>query len=223
MLRNVIKESEQKSEQLSASDVMRSRLDWVLVIILAATSLFAAWAGYEASRWSGLQNTASNEAATLQADANLEVTKGYLVVSADMANLNSWVEAYAVENQEMMAFFQGRFTPEFDAAFQTWLALNPRTNPDAPASPMTMAEYVNPHLVRSEDLSDEADRARDKSNKASERSDAYVFNTLIFASVLFFAGFASRIRDVRAQFVIEALATLIMLFGFYQIVTIPIA
>lgn len=223
MLRDAIRESREKAETASASETLRNRLDWVLVIILAATSLLAAWSGFEASRWSGKQTAASNRAATLQADANLEVTKGYLVAASDMANLNSWVEAYAVNNQEVMAFFEKRFTPEFQTAFQAWLALDPRSNPDAPASPLEMEEYVDSHLVHAEELSDEAERNRMEANKANERSDAHVLNTVIFASVLFFAGFASRIRDVRAQFVIEVLAALTLLIGLYQIITIPTA
>lgn len=223
VLKNVVGKPEEKTDTASRTETLRSRLDWVLVIILAVTSLLASWSGYEATRWSGKKTTASNQAATIQGDANLEVTKGYLVASADMANLNSWVEAYAVNNQEMMSFFRRRLTPEFDVAFQAWLALDPRSNPDAPASPMDMEEYVNPHLVHAEALSDEADHYRYEANKANERADAHVLNTVIFASVLFFAGFASRIRDVRAQFTIEVLATLILLFGLYQIIMTPTA
>ena len=49
----------------------------------------------------------------------------------------------------------------------------------------------------------ESHAAFDRGDKANERSDAHVLNTVILTSVPFFAGFASRIRAVKGQFVIE--------------------
>ena len=112
----------------------------MLVIILAVTSLFAAWSGYEAARWSGIQSAEYSWASASQSEANLETSKGYLEALEDESNFSGWASAYISGNDELATFFQQRFSPEFETAFIAWLATSPRTNPDAPASPIKMPE-----------------------------------------------------------------------------------
>ena len=212
------------TEEFDASEKqLRSRLDWVLVIILAVTSLFAAWSGYEAARWSGIQSAEYSRASASQSEANLQTSKGYLAALEDESNFSGWANAYISDNDELARFFQQRFSPEFEAAFIAWIATSPRTNPDAPGSPMKMPEYVNPSIERAESLTMESHAAFERGDEANERSDAHVLNTVIFASVLFFAGFASRICAVKGQLVIEVIAIAVLLIGLYQILMIPVA
>jgi hypothetical protein len=201
----------------------RSRLDWVLVIILAVTSLCAAWSGYEAARWSGIQSAEYHRATASQSEANLETSRGYLAALGDESHFSGWADAYISGNDELATFFQQRFSPEYETAFNAWIATSPRTNLDAPASPMQMPEYVNPAIDHAESLTVESQAAFDPGDQVNERSDAHVLNTVIFASVLFFAGFASRIRAVKGQFVIEVTAIVVLLIGLYQILMIPVA
>ena len=88
---------------------------------------------------------------------------------------------------------------------------------------MKMPEYLNPSIEHSESLTMESHAAFERGDRANERSDAHLLNTVIFASVLFFAGFASRIRAVKGQLVIEVIAIVVLLIGLYQILMIPVA
>jgi hypothetical protein len=217
------RDGDSTSEIDASEKALRSRLDWVLVAILAVTSLCAAWSGYEAARWSGIQSSEYSRASANQSEANLETSRGYLAALEDESHFSGWANAYISGNDELATFFQQRFSPEYETAFNAWIATSPRTNPDAPASPMQMPEYVNPAIDHAEALTEESHAAFERGDQANERSDAHVLNTVIFASVLFFAGFASRIRAVKGQFVIEVIAIVVLLIGLYQIITIPTA
>jgi hypothetical protein len=217
------RDGDSTSEIDASEKALRSRLDWVLVAILAVTSLCAAWSGYEAARWSGIQSSEYSRASANQSEANLETSRGYLAALEDESHFSGWANAYISGNDELATFFQQRFSPEYETAFNAWIATSPRTNPDGPASPMQMPEYVNPAIDHAEALTMASHAAFERGDQANERSDAHVLNTVIFASVLFFAGFASRIRAVKGQFVIEVIAIVVLLIGLYQIITIPTA
>ena len=77
---------------------------------------------------------------------------------------------------------------------EAWKATDPDNNPDAPSTPFEMADYVNANREKSRDLEAEAQEKLDEARDAISISDFYVMLTVLFASVLFFAGICTKFK-----------------------------
>ncbi len=96
-------------------------------------------------------------------------------------------------------FYTERFTDELKPAYQKWLALKPLENPAAPPHPFVPELYTLPFTEENRAANAEAARAEAQSNTAGHTASTYLSNTILLATVLFFAGTAGRFdrRHVR--------------------------
>jgi hypothetical protein len=141
------------------------------------------------------------------------------VVMSMMVSCN----AYAHGETELTDFYTARFRPDFKPAFDAWMGLNPLSNPDAPPSPFAMPEYRLPETIKSEELNAEARAVFAEGEESKHHSEEYVFNTVLLATVLFFAGIAPRIRWMPACLALIAVSTFLLAVGVFDVVALPIA
>ena len=111
----------------------------------------------------------------------------------DLLNFNRWLELTTEGNTTSQRFYQRRFRHEFRPAFDAWLSADPLNNPDA--TPEPAAENRNtssPTRRRPTASRSVGDQRFEQGKKATETADDYVFVTVFFAIVLFFAGISLR-------------------------------
>jgi len=204
-----------KTETPEASPKDRDGHDWVeivAVIVLSLATIATAWCGFQAARWSGVMtlnlsaaNATRTQAVTAANYANTEL--GY-----DSGVLLDYAEAYFEGNTTRLEVLKKRFIRgELDKALQAWLSMDPANNPDAPRSPLLMPEYQQATLKKAESLNKKAARLTDEAKNDNQRSDDYVLLTVIFASVLFFAGISTKFssRSAKVAMVLVGSAILI--------------
>jgi hypothetical protein len=194
----------------------------IATVLLALATLATAWSGYQSARWGGVQSTKFSQAGALRTESTRASTTAGQLMQIDVGLFTNWINAYALDNQPLIEFYQQRFRPEFVVAFEAWLATDPKNNPDAPKSPFAMPEYVVSYQQESERLEQEASKTFEVGSAANQTSDDYVLNTVILASVLFLAGMQSRIKSVPARMIIVILGLCILAFGLFNIATYPI-
>ncbi len=199
-----------------------SWLETLAVVLLAVATLATAWSGYQASEWGGTQSRLYSQASARRVQANEAATNAHLDRMTDMATFNSYAGAYAEDRPELMAFYQGQFSDRLQPAAAAWLATDPLNSEDAPRTPLEMAEYVVPNQVESDRHRDEANRLFDEGVYASTQSSGYVLSTLYLAAVLFFAAIANRVRRRPARLLMVVLASTFLLYGLYQVATLPV-
>jgi hypothetical protein len=132
--------------QLLSSEPTVSRFDrWVeffSAIMLALATVATAWCGYQSTLWGGDEARFRAEAGAANVEAarysNQAMQRGALQANLFVA----WAEAITEENDVLSDFLYQRFPPELKSATDAWLATKPLQNPDAPASPFVMPEYV---------------------------------------------------------------------------------
>jgi hypothetical protein len=194
----------------------------IATFVLALATLAAAWSGYEASRWGGVQSTAYSQAGALRTESTRASTSAGQLIQIDIAIFTNWINAYASDQQDLMNFYEERFRPDFLPAFEAWLETDPENNPDAPLDPFLMSEYSLPEIEESRVLLEQAQDTFEEGQEANQTSDNYVFMTIIFASVLFLGGIQSRFKSIPARLVIIFLSLLILAYGLYNLITFPI-
>jgi hypothetical protein len=179
--------------------------------VLSLVAVATAWSGYQASKWNGRQSFNYGTSARLRVEASVAATEGGQQRLLDVVTFNTWIEATQAKDDKLAALYVRRFSPEYRAAFDAWLKTEPFTHGDGPAGPVTMPEYHNALLERSEQLNWEATAAFTEGTKARDTADQYVQSTVLLAVVLFLIPVAQRftLRNVRAGLLVVAAALLV--------------
>lgn len=202
------------------------RLELVASVMLAITTVLTAWSAYQATRWSGLQSINFARAASYRVESTRAYNLGAQKYVIDTSTFNFFAEAYAAGDAQLADFYRTRmmrkdFIPFVDA----WIASNPLEQELGSAtirSPVEDPAYLDLLFARSRELEALAEEHFGKATTANQHSDNYVLGTVIFASVLFFAGISSKFRTYNVRMLLLALAGLMLLIGAGRIVGLPV-
>jgi hypothetical protein len=192
------------------------------ILILATATLATAWSGYQSARWSGVQAADYSRAGAMRLESSRASTLAGQQMQVDVGLFTNWVNAYADSNQQLTDFYQKRFRDEFKPAFDAWLLTDPKNNPNAPKSPFAMPEYSLAKNEEADALEQKAGEYFDAAESANEIADRYVLDTVILASVLFLAGMSSQVKAKRVKTGVVIFALLILAWGLYSIIILPI-
>jgi hypothetical protein len=189
--------------------------------LLAIIAVATAWSGYQAARWDGLQAERYGRASSLRIKADELLTLGGQQKLLDVSTFNTWIQAKTAGQEQLAALYAQRFSPEFTAAFQAWLATDPFTNPDALPGPSFMPQYLNPQIQQGLAVNAQADRMFDAGTRARDQAEDYVRTTVIFATVLFLLALSQRFRLRNVRVGVVCVAAALMVYGVVTIVTFP--
>jgi hypothetical protein len=170
-------------------------LEVVAAILLALATLCSAWCAYQAARWRSLEAERFNEATAARVHATdaEDLADQQMSVDADM--FMAYTEVLHGGDLEYASYMEANlFRDEMKTAVLAWKATDPFNNPDAPATPFEMAEYRNENLEQSMALESEAQDKTAEAQEAIRHSDNYILLTVLFASVLFFAGICTKFK-----------------------------
>lgn len=184
-----------------------------IVALLGLTAVATAWSGYQASLWDGIQSEHYTEASGARTNAAQQRSAGNQFRIADLSEFENYIDAAIGGDAQAADFYQQRFRDEFAVAFEAWIALDPFTNPAAPATPLGMAEYQLAADENADELEAHADALFLAGEEANSYSDVYTLTTLLFAVTLFFGAIAERFEYVRARVVLLAIAGLSLIAG----------
>lgn len=162
---------------------------------MSVTAIATAWSGFQLVKWGGAMAIAFSQAgaerlsaARADNDANRQLTLQVQVYT-------SWVVAKAEGDERLANYISDRFTEPLRTAWITWMALDPATNPAAPATPFDMPEYTQPDAVLAQEADARSEALFVQALENNRRGDNYALLTVIFASVLFFAGISLRMKS----------------------------
>ena len=117
----------------------------------------------------------------------------------DSASFNAWFTAFTAGNADAQRLAANRMRPGYRPAFNAWLATDPAHNPDAPAGPSYMPQYVIPQETVAKAHDVQAGAAFAKGAEAGSTADKYIRDTVFLATVLFLVGISGHfpVRQAR--------------------------
>ncbi len=189
------------------------RFEIVATVLLAFAALATAWTGYQASLWDGIQSSNYTQASAARTEAAQLRTEANSYRLADLSVFQNYVDAFIDGDEELAAFYRDRFRPEFEPAYEAWIALDPFENPDAPPSPFALVEYQLQADDEAVALELRADTLFEEGEIANTDSDEYTLATLLFAVVLFFAAISERFDYIRMRVILLSLAAAGLIAG----------
>ncbi|NIM94851.1 MAG: hypothetical protein GTO18_14215 [Anaerolineales bacterium] len=190
--------------------------------MLAAVAVGTAWSGYQAARWGGFQSLRFSEASSRRVESTRSSTLAGQMATVDVMLFSGFVNAFAEGNEELAQFYEDRFREEFVPAYEAWIATDPRNNPDAPPEPFSMPEYKLSEMEKAIALEEEAAQLFEEGKDANQTSDEYVFNSVLLATVLFFAGIATQFEWQPIRWALLGLGSIMLIYGIYTLLTLPI-
>ena len=175
----------------------------------------------QGAKWSGLQARRYTQASSARSLANQAATLATEDRTQDLLNFNRWLEVYTAGDTELSTLYERRFRDEFRPAFDRWLAGDPLHNDDALPSPLREANYPLANMEKADRLERVGDLRFEQGKEATENADDYVFVTVFFAIVLFFAGISLRFAWFPMRILIMVLGTAILVWAGIRLLGLP--
>jgi len=126
-------------------------------------------------------------------------------------------------NDKLANFYAQRFPPDVRKAYEAWLTQKPFENPNADPHPFVPKLYEMPGTREAaEATANAADKVRD-ARAAGNVSGQYLANTVLFATVLFFAGTSSKFEQRRVRLVTFIFAMAVFGFALTRTLMLPMA
>jgi hypothetical protein len=177
----------------------RKWIEPVVVLIMALTTCCTAWCSYQSAAWTRRSNRLLNEYNALERRAALLDIQGNQALMLHASMFMQLLAAQNSGNQQLANFYAERFPPDVKKAYEGWLAQRPFENRNADPHPFV------PNLYQVRDSTDaaaaraEATRQLATARASGNRSGQYLANTVLFATVLFFAGTAGKFEQPRVR------------------------
>jgi hypothetical protein len=161
------------------------------------------------------------KAATARTEASRASIEAMETRNFDAETFDAWFVAFVADDAEDMVLAERRFRPEFDVAFQAWMATDPANNPDAPPGPTYMPEYEQPELERAAQLDEDAEAYFAEGEDQGKTADDYVRTTVYLATVLFLVGISGHFTYRVARYGLVAVGTLMLIAASIQLLVLP--
>jgi hypothetical protein len=162
---------------------------------------------------SSFQGEAAARAASL-AEAEAQV---------DVATFIAWADADRRGDKKLADFYLDRFRPEFEPAFDAWIATRPLVNPNAPPTPFALDEYKVTSQVEAARLDKAAEVSAAEVSRDIQRASNYVLTVVLYAAVLFFAGMSTKISSGRLRWVLTLAGAVVLVCAIAWIATFPVS
>ncbi|WP_338751125.1 hypothetical protein [Janibacter alittae] len=195
--------------------------EMVIVMVLSLTAVLTAWSGFESSKWGGSMSINFSKASSQRIEASRQATHADAARAIDLQVFGIYLKAVSEDDQRLADFAQERFTPHFDVAFTEWKSTKPLKNPSAPKSPFELDSYIPPGAIKATAADERADALFQEGLDDNARGDRYTLLTVLFALVLFFAAFATRIGSRALSWTLVAMTSALMVVGIAFLAALP--
>src|SRR5213594_197556 len=166
------------------------RKGWVepiVALLMALATLSTAWCSYQSAAWTRKSNRLMNEFNALERRAGLQTVQGMQQVTIHTAMFMQMLAAQQAGNEKLAYFYVERFPPDVRKAYDAWLAQRPFENPNAAPHPFVPRLYEPRGTREAADATAKAASTLKTARSAGNISGQYLANTVLFATVLFFA------------------------------------
>jgi len=196
------------------------RIETWSVVLIAMATVATAWGAYQATRWSGVQSVNFVQANTSRSESIRAENLAAQQVGIDVNLFTDWVAARAADDDRLADFLANRFREEFRPAFEAWLE-QPRIDGIPEGTPFDRPEYILEKRVESQELEKQATEYFEEGKEANQTGDNYILVSVLFASVLFFAGVSTRFERLRPRVILLSLGSVIFVAALALEISMP--
>ena len=193
----------------------------VAALLMALATLSTAWCGYQSAAWTRQSNRLMNEFNTLERRAGLLTVQGTQQATIQTGMFMQALAAQQAGNEKLLNFYLERFPPELRKAYDAWMAQKPFENPNDDPHPVVPNLYEMRGTQEAAEATAKAAASQQEARKAGTISGQYLANTVLFATVLFFASASGKFEQRRVRVVAFAFAVAVFVFALVRTLMLP--
>ena len=201
------------------------RKGWVepiVALLMALTTVGTAWCSYQSAAWTRQSNRLMNEFNALERRAGLLGVQGMQQATIHTAMFMEVLAAKQAGNEQLANFYVERFPPDVRKAYDAWLAQRPFENPNADPHPFVPRLYEPRGTREAADATAKAAISQQEARTAGSVSGQYLANTVLFATVLFFASASGKFEQRRVRTVAFSFAAAVFIFAVVRTAMLPL-
>jgi hypothetical protein len=206
----------------SAQLPRRKWIEPVVAVLMALTTICTAWCSYESATWTRVSNRLMNESNALERRAAVLDVQGSQALIVHTAMFMELLAALHAGNEQLASFYAERFPPDVKKAYDAWLAQKPFENRAADAHPFVPNLYEVRGTAEAAAARADSVRRVAEARAAGNRSGQYLANTVLFATVLFFAGTAGKFEQPRVRLFATAFGVALFVFAVIRMLVMPV-
>jgi hypothetical protein len=199
----------------------RKWIEPVVALVMALTTMCTAWCSYESAAWTRRSNGLMNESNALERRAALFDVQGSQALIIHASMFMQLLAAQQAGNQQLANFYAERFPPDVKKAYEKWLAEKPFENRAADAHPFVPNLYEVRGATEAAAARADSVRRVAQAREAGNRSGQYLANTVLFATVLFFAGTAGKFEQARVRLFAATFGVALFAFALIRMLLMP--
>jgi hypothetical protein len=193
----------------------------VTALLMALATLSTAWCSYESAAWTRQSNRLMNEFNALERRAGVLSLQGMQQATIHTAMFMEVLAAKQAGNEQLANFYVERFPPAARKAYDEWLAQRPFENPNADPHPFVPSLYEPLGTREAAEATAKATSSQQEAGKAGSISAQYLANTVLFATVLFFASASGKFEQRRVRAVAFIFAVAVFVFAVVRTAMLP--
>ena len=193
----------------------------VTALLMALATLSTAWCSYQSAAWTRKANRLMNEFNALERRAGLVTMQGMQQATIHTAMFMQLLAAQQAGNEKLASFYVERFPPDVRKAYDAWLAQKPFENPKADPHPFVPNLYEVRGTREAAEANAKAATSLQAARDAGSVSGQYLANTVLFATVLFFASASGKFEQRRVRVLAFAFAAAVFAFAVVRTVMLP--
>lgn len=194
-------------------------LEIAFAIVLSAAGLGSAWVSQQTRLWSGIQAERYAHATALRGAASRAHAQADTRLSIEVGLFSQWLNARQTGRNDLAEAYRRRFPPALRSAFESWWALRPLEDDDAPLTPFEMADREENR--RAEKLEREAETTFRLAQEASHNGERFGQVNVIFACAMFLAGIGNHFKGSRVRLGLMIVGLLCCAIGFLRMLQLP--
>ena len=193
----------------------------VTAVLMALATVGTAWCSYKSAGWTRQSNRLMNEYNSLERRAGVLTLQGMQSATIHSAMFMQMLAAQEAGNEKLANFYVERFPPDVRKAYDAWLAQKPFENPKADPHPFVPNLYEARGTREAAELTAKAANNLLVARRAGNTSGQYLANTVLFATMLFFANAVNKFEQRRVRIVAFAFAVAVFAFAVVRTALLP--
>ena len=194
----------------------------IVALLMALTTVGTAWCSYQSAAWTRQSNRLMNEYNSLERRAGVLTLQGMQAATIHTAMFMQLLAAQQAGDEKLRNFYAERFPPDVRKAYDAWLAQKPFENPKADPHPFVPNLYQMPGTREAAEATADAASKMQKARAAGSVSGQYLANTVLFATVLFFASASGKFEQRRVRSVAFVFAVAVFVFALVRTAMLPL-
>lgn len=162
-----------------------------------------------------------NEYNALERRAGILTLQGMQTATIHIAMFMQMLAAQEAGNEKLANFYVERFPPDVRKAYDAWLAQKPFDSPKADPHPFVPNLYESRGTREAAELNAKAATNLLEARRAGNTSGQYLANTVLFATMLFFASAVNKFEQRRVRVTAFAFAVAVFVFSIVRTALLP--